>query len=64
MNCLALIDTRLMIPPSEDDATGRFCVECVAMSRDPSFARWIPISSESVGTLTIFKTSATGSRDF
>src|SRR5688500_3068814 len=37
MNCLALIDTRLMIPPSEDDATGRFCVECVAMSRDPSF---------------------------
>ena len=37
MNCLAPIDTRLMIPPSGDDATGRFCVECVAISRAPSF---------------------------
>ena len=30
----------------------------------PLFARRTPISSGPVGTLTIFKTSATGSRDF
>ena len=38
-NCLAPIDTRLTSPPSEGgaEATGRFCVECVAMSQDPSF---------------------------
>ena len=64
MNCLALIDTRLMIPPSEDDATGRFCVEYVAIPEIPLFARWTPISFGPVGTLTTFKTSATESSDF